>query len=69
MYAIRSYYEGNAGGELALAAAVEIELDGDLRFQGIASDFGLPHGLGWESLERRGMIPFRLIFTLSVNSR
>jgi hypothetical protein len=36
--------EGHAGGELRLAAAVEVEADGDFRLQGLARDFGLPHG-------------------------
>jgi division protein CdvB (Snf7/Vps24/ESCRT-III family) len=36
--------EADAGGELGNAAAVEIEDDADLRFQGVARDVGLPHG-------------------------
>ena len=35
--------KGNAGGELALATAIEIDADGDLRLQGITGNFGLPH--------------------------
>jgi hypothetical protein len=36
--------EGHAGIELALAGAVEIDAHRDLRFEGVASDFCLPHG-------------------------
>ncbi len=36
--------EGNAGGELALAAAIEIKTHGNLRFKGVTCNFSLPHG-------------------------
>jgi hypothetical protein len=29
---------------IGLAAAVQVDADGDLGFEGIAGDFGLPHG-------------------------
>jgi len=35
--------KGNSGLKASVAAAIEIELDPDLRFQGITSDFRLTH--------------------------
>ena len=52
--------EGHAGGEFALAGAIEIETHGNLRLQGITDDFGVTHDLRpQKALERRAMIPFR----------
>ncbi|OQA31659.1 MAG: hypothetical protein BWY57_02288 [Betaproteobacteria bacterium ADurb.Bin341] len=41
--------KGHSGGKPALAAAIEIEADTDLRLQGIANDFSVAHGW-YESL-------------------
>ena len=37
--------ERHASSKLALTGAIEIETHGNLRLQGVTSDFGLPHGI------------------------
>ena len=60
--------ERYASGKLALAGAIEVETHGDLRLEGITGNFGLPHGFGCKTLNRKGMIPFRPTFTPFVKS-
>ena len=35
--------EGDTGRQTALSAAIKVQSNRDLRFQGVSADFGLPH--------------------------
>ena len=60
--------EGHAGGEIALAAAIEIETHGNLRLQGVTNDFCLAHELGPQKALGRGHDTISPSFRLSVKS-